>query len=362
MSADTIEATAPVGRARGVLGAVDERFLVPVFASPRGELWSWAHAALELPFLLWGRERSWIAKTGGRTLEVVTVGRASRPRALLERWFDGLTFAAERGLRRAWSPDQLARLPGDLIVVSVHRWLAPRFRAAGWMIVPEVVRWEGALRWVPPAVPNNSLGNDLRKLRRNGFTSETASAPADWREFETRMVVPMARARYGSRALLPSSRLLRELAARGTLVFVRLAGERVAGLAAVPRGRTLWIPLAGIRDGDPDLLHRGASAALYALSFEWARERGFERVDWGRSTSFANDGLHRYRRNWGLHPVPDPLAPLLALRLDAASPVQPSAVFREPVLIETDEGLRTLGPVGSRAGSPLGEAPSAEAP
>jgi hypothetical protein len=156
--------------------------------------------------------------------------------------------------------------------------------------------------------------------------------------------------------------LLRELAARGTLVFVRLAGERVAGLAAVPRGRTLWIPLAGIRDGDPDLLHRGASAALYALSFEWARERGFERVDWGRSTSFANDGLHRYRRNWGLHPVPDPLAPLLALRLDAASPVQPSAVFREPVLIETDEGLRTLGPVGSRAGSPLGEAPSAEAP
>jgi len=110
------------------------------------------------------------------------------------------------------------------------------------------------------------------------------------------------------------------------------------------------------------LLHRGASAALYALSFEWARERGFERIDWGRSTAFANDGLHRYRRNWGLHPVPDPLAPLLALRFDAGCPVQLAAVVREPVLIETDEGLRTFGPVGPCGGNPQGQAPPVEAP
>jgi hypothetical protein len=96
----------------------------------------------------------------------------------------------------------------------------------------------------------------------------------------------------------------------------------------------------GVRDGDPALLRQGAAVATLALPLQWAREQGFHRVDAGRSSPFLTDGIHRYKRNWGMTPMADPLAQVMAVRPRTSIG---GRVFSEtPVLVERGSGLETF--------------------
>jgi hypothetical protein len=226
-----------------------------------------------------------------------------------------------------------------LIVVEIHRWMASRFRRSGWRLVPSAVRWTGDLAVVPPAQPGASLRDDLRKVRQHRYELTQSHAPEDWDFFYQEMVRPHAEGRYGTAAWHPSPRFIKELARVGTLHFAIRNGDRVAGLCSVARRETLWIPLSGIRCGDPLLLQQGANAASFALTFEWARAQGFHRVDLGRTPPFVEQGLARYKSKWGLLPVPDPLAHIMAIA--ARSPLARKAFARNPVLVEQGDGLTT---------------------
>jgi hypothetical protein len=227
----------------------------------------------------------------------------------------------------------------DLILVEVHRWMGPRFRRAGWLMVPDAVRWEGELSQVPPARPSRSLLKDLKKVQRHGYTVEHTTAPADWEEFDSTMLRPLALARHGNKAWLASRGLLQQVSRAGTLHFVRLDGERVAAACSVPRGETIWLPLSGIKNGDPSLLRRGASVAALAATLDWARAQGYRSVDLGRTSPFLHDGVQQFKRKWGLLPVADPLAHLVGVW--AGSALGRAVLSRSPLLIETVDGLVT---------------------
>jgi hypothetical protein len=216
--------------------------------------------------------------------------------------------------------------------------MAPRFRRAGWLLVPDAIRWQGDLDSVPPAEPSRSLREDLRKARNNGFTIEHTTDPAAWEEFLTTMVRPQAYARHGESAWTPSPRLMREFERNGTLHLVSQHGRRVAGLCSIGHGATLWSPLSGVLHGDRALLRQGANVAGLVLTLDWARARGYRRLDLGRTGAFLNDGIQHHKRKWGLQPVPDPLAHVAAVLVK--SPQMRDAFSREPVLIEEGQSLR----------------------
>jgi hypothetical protein len=250
-----------------------------------------------------------------------------------------LPAAVPGTVRGLWNPSALAVSDADLVLVEVHRWMAPRFRRAGWLMVPDAVRWEGELSEVPPTRPSRSLLEDLKKIQRYGYTVEHTTAPADWDEFDSSMLRPWARARHDDKAWIASRGLLQQLSCGGTLHFVSLEGRRVAGVCSVPRGDTIWLPLSGIRDGDPTLLRRGASVAALAATLEWARAQGYRRIDAGRTSPFLHDGVQRFKRKWGLLPTPDPLAHVVGIW--AGSPLGQAVLSRSPVLIEAVDGLAT---------------------
>ena len=51
-----------------------------------------------------------------------------------------------------WTLDRPAAAgAAHLVIAEVHRWLAPRFRRAGWIVVPNQVRWQGNPDALPPA-------------------------------------------------------------------------------------------------------------------------------------------------------------------------------------------------------------------
>jgi hypothetical protein len=174
-------------------------------------------------------------------------------------------------------------------------------------------------------------------VRSRGYTLEHAAGARDWEEFATTMVAPHANARFGGDAWTPSPYLLRQFAGRGQLHFVIRDGARVGGVCTLLNGDTVWLPLMGVRCGDPALLRAGVSVAAYALAFEWARSQGCARVDMGRTSPFLHDGVQQYKRKWGLDPCPDPLAHLTAVWL--GSEAARLAFAREPVLIERAAGL-----------------------
>jgi hypothetical protein len=316
--------------------AVEERLLVPTYASRWSPLSVAAHRVLALPLQWQGPLRRRVVESGGREVAVLEIGRAKVTEPLCVRLFGKLP-PPEHGDSRSLRDPAAVGGAADLVVVEVHRWLAPRFRRAGWIVVPDQVRWTGELAQLPPPERSRSLADDLRKVRSKGFTLQQAGGAADWEEFTTRMLVPNAGARFGEDAWLPSAYLMRRFRERGQLHFVVHRDTRVGGLCTLRRGETLWLPISGVRDGDRALLRAGVSAATYALGFEWARRQGCTRVDVGRTSPFLTDGVQQYKRKWGLTAVPDPLAHVTAVW--AGSRAARLAFAREPVLAEGVDGL-----------------------
>jgi GNAT superfamily N-acetyltransferase len=280
--------------------------------------------------------RRTVEESAEREVTLLEIGRPKLTEPLCARLFGQLP-PAEIETSRSLSDPAEAAGAADLVVAEVHRWVAPRFRRAGWLIVPDQVRWQGELSVLPPPAPSHSLKDDLRKVRSQGFTLEHVGRAEDWEEFATTMVEPQADARFGGDAWVPSAYLWRQFAERGQLHFVVRDGVRVGGFCSLLYDDTAWLPLAGVRHGDPALRRAGVSVAAYSLAFEWAKSQGCVRVDLGRTSPFLHDGVQQYKRKWGLDPFPDPLAHLMAVWVgsDAAR----LAFARQPVLIEREAGL-----------------------
>lgn len=324
---------------RSLAAEVEERLLIPSYASRWAFAPISAHRTMSLPLQLVGEAHRRSVQLGGNPIEVIGIGREKLIDPLFARLFGELPVARPEGRHLTLSPGGLTHPEADMVVAEVHRWMAPRFRRAGWLTVPNSVRWHGDLASVPPLEPSRSLLANLAKIRKHGFSLVQATGPEDWAEFYQTMVEPQARARHGSSVWLPSPAFRRTITRRGTLHLVIENGVRVAGACTVPHGDTLWFPLIGVRAGDPRLLQRGASVAALALPVEWARTQKYRRLDLGRTGPFVKDGLQQYKRNWGFVPVPDPLTHVMAVWLgsDAAR----EAFRREPVLVEYESGLRT---------------------
>lgn len=324
----------------GLTGFLEERFLVPAYSSPRASLWVAAHRALSIPLQLQGAVRQFVARREGEKLRIVGIGRRKRFEPLLRRLFEEVEQLEGTTTVSVRNPAALQGFEADLVVAEVHRWVAPSFRDAGWLLMPDSVRWGGDTATLPPPVPSHSLREDMRKLRRYRYTLEQTTDWRRWEEFYDTMLVPQALTRFGDAAWLPTRRFLRELAARGVLHLVRREGEWVAGICSVRHGDTLWLPVSGVLNGDPALLQQGVSVAVFTQTFAWARSQGVTRIDAGRTTPFVKDGIPRSKTKWGMRPELDPLSHLIAFRH------QPSELLRhafesQPVLVESLGGLQT---------------------
>ncbi len=322
--------------------ALEERFMLPSHVSPRARLWDAAHAALVLPLQLTSRVRHFTGSAGGAAWRVACIADANGPLRMAARVVGPLLPAGNGPRRALWSASGIEVAGADLVAARIHPWLAPRLRAADWLIVPETVRWIGDLSAVPPGTPGKSLRSDLKKIAEAAYRLEVAEQPRDWDEFYSTMLLPQARVRFGEEAWIPSRPLRREVSQRGTLLFVVRAGTRVGGVCGVPAGDLVWLPFTGVLAGDPALLREGVTAAAMVLALRWARERGFAFVDLGRTSPFRNDGLQSFKRKLGLRPFRDPLAHLVAIRADTSRPHVRSAFAAQPVLVETAHGLGTF--------------------
>ncbi len=355
-----------VGWQERLLVTAQAPFYVGSRMSSRARLWVLAYQALTLPLSLWRQVHHFRATVQGTAIPVVCVGRYKRFRDLLTGLFDGVEpdgtveRIGDAKPRWAWRPRRLRALGASLLIVDLHPWLAAPYRREGWRLVPESVRWQGDVERLPPPRPAETLRSDMRKVDRYGYRREESAGDAEWAEFLEQMALPYAHARFGEEVWFPDRRMLRHLRKRGRLLFVNRDDMRVAGGCVVSTPSCLWLSLVGTKNGDERWVREGALSAVYLLTFDWARQQGYRRLDVGTTWPFPNDGLARYKAKLGLAPAPNPLAFTNALYVDPECASLAALFSEQPLFCVAKDGIelfpqRDGGLDGSR---PRGEGAS----
>jgi hypothetical protein len=129
---------------------------VPTYASRWSPLSVAAHRVLALPLPLRGTMRRRVVESDGREITVLEIGRAKATEPLCASLFGELP-SPECGTSRSLRDPDAAAGAAHLVVAEVHRWLATRFRRAGWIVVPAHIRWTGDLAQLPPPGMSGSL-------------------------------------------------------------------------------------------------------------------------------------------------------------------------------------------------------------
>lgn len=190
----------------------------------------------------------------------------------------------------------------DVLFAKVSRSATPLFRQRDWLLVPAapVVMLDAQVDFDQLKKAKSSVRSDLRVVRRTGFEPEFTHTPEDCDAFTDGMHIPYMRSRHDALALAHSAARLRRMVRQGGgIAWARLDGQRVAGCVFQERGDLLRFFAFGVRDGDVSLVKAGALAALYVFILQYARERGFRRVELGGAGVRLNSRLLLAKLKWG---------------------------------------------------------------
>lgn len=270
-----------------------------------------ARRAAAVPVYLRQRLSVWEGWCDGEPAGVAVWGRCLPPQRFLEQIFDGVPSVTWHGScslssLRERGPELASA--ADLLVAETTPFLAPALRRQGFLITPNTVRFaaDPAALLATQARPNRSLASDLARLRRSGYRVEIWShSRARSLLFYHRYMIPHAATRFEDGAGIPYFASVDRHFALGCALaaFAPDATEPDAIGVGVQRGDTLWWPRLGTRDGDPELLQRGALGALYQAMTRVAAERNSRVMDVGRSPAWRRSGTAWYKLKWGFQPI-----------------------------------------------------------
>ena len=218
----------------------------------------------------------------------------------------GLAFGAsfrERYLGRAWLwriPKVVAEMAQDcsLMIVQVPKSRFKLLRSSNWFYIPCWVVGEIDIPRDPTVTKDSSLKSDFRRIRKNSLRYEVTRDPQRFDDFYHNMYVPQTTKAHGSSAYIISYEYMRAEFQNCDLLLVTKQEKHIAGIliAYEKSGPRLWS--LGVRDSNPEYIKDGAVGALFYFSISYLHEKGFTKVEFGRSRPFLRDGVLRYKRKW----------------------------------------------------------------
>lgn len=269
--------------------------------SPGFDAAFWRYLRLPKAIHLWhssGKTRS------GETGTLISAGIEPRADYFPTLFFESDYVSKPLGAvsaRRLRSRIEELRPSVDLVAMRLDRIQARLLFDRSYIRVPE---WIRSSLQVPAEVQSlasghNSLRQDLRLIRKHGFTVATSSDEEAFECFYQGMYVPHGRGRHGPDAHLRSRSILHASFRSGVLLLVQQEGETIAGLVIEKRRSEVNFAGIGVRGGEERLLKMGALSAAYYFGLCHARQNGFAKVDLGGTRPCCTDSLLRYKKKWG---------------------------------------------------------------
>jgi hypothetical protein len=179
--------------------------------------------------------------------------------------------------------------------------LRPVFGKRGYFFIPGWVSGDITLPSdVTRIINNRSTHSVYNRMKQNGMDFVLSRDESLFRLFYFKMYVPYIRSRHGDACFINGYRLVKTWFKEGVLILIKQRGEYVAGTVVFSRDSVGCLCLLGVKDSDADLFNQGVIGAVYYYALKYLHHTGCRRVDAGLSRAFLNDGVLRYKRNWGI--------------------------------------------------------------
>lgn len=189
-------------------------------------------------------------------------------------------------------------------------------------------------------IKNSTTQEDLRRIRKAGFTFRTTTDPGQIREFHARFYAPLVAHRFPEDGWVMSANdLISGLGEGGELLCADLDGVWVGGLYNWAKQDGYSMGPLGILNADEALRHKRIIPALLVGSLERAVSLGLPTAKLGYSVPFLGKGPIWFKAKWGCTLDIQPDSPTMTLFLDLRhSPVQ-RVLAESPIVFSDGDGL-----------------------
>jgi hypothetical protein len=260
----------------------------------------------------------------------------------------GLAFGEsfqERYLGRAWLwkiPKMIAEIGQDcsLVIVQVRKSQRKLLRSSNWFYIPNWVGGEIDIPRDPKVTKDSSLKSDFRRIRKHSLQFEVTQDLQRFDDFYHNMYVPQITKAHGSSGFIMSYEYMRAEFQSCDLLLVTKQKKHIAGIliAYEKSGPRLWS--LGIRDSNPEYIKDGAVGALFYFSISYLHEKGFKKVNFGRSRAFLRDGVLQYKRKWSQRIVDTSQSRIALKVLSNTNPVK-AFLRNNPFIFESNDDLNS---------------------
>jgi hypothetical protein len=189
-------------------------------------------------------------------------------------------------------------------------------------------------------IKTSTTREDLRRIRKAGFTYRITTDPAHVREFYARHYVPLVQQQFpDDGAIMPLETMLENLGRQGELVCADLDGEWVAGIFNTASGSNYAMGPLGIRDADETVRQQRVVSALFVRGMQRAVELGRRTTTLGSSLPFLGKGPIWFKAKWGCTLEFEPRTPAMQMLLDLRHAPVRAALARSPIILRDNGAL-----------------------
>jgi hypothetical protein len=147
---------------------------------------------------------------------------------------------------------------------------------------------------------NDTLRENLRKIRKNDYSYEMTQDPSKFEYFYYQMYLPYLTKRFKELTVVTAFRDMERIFRKGLLLLVKKGNDYISGEIIRTDHDKVFALYVGIAEGREEYLKAGALSASYYYFILWAKERGYKSVDFGHCRSFLRDGVFNYKKSWGM--------------------------------------------------------------
>jgi len=189
------------------------------------------------------------------------------------------------------------------MIIAAKNSLSSGFPADDFIAIPKEVYFTLDLSHQLESIfsrLNRRRRRSIQTIKKLGYSYEITDDDKKFRLFYNKMYCPHISKRHGSFVTLESFAYLKQLFKKGGLLLVKRDNTYVSGILYCLIKKTVWTPCMGIFEEhakDKYVARTAGDALLYFLIL-WAKEQGYNEINYGNSRPFLNDGIVRYKREW----------------------------------------------------------------
>lgn len=244
----------------------------------------------------------------------------------------------------------------DAIIIKTDIFYSGYFEKKGFIIIPEFVTLNlETIESLENILSHfsKSAKEDIRKIKKQNYTYEITDDPKKLDMFYYKMYLPYIKWKHGKNAVCSNYFVIRQLfESNNKLMLIKYKNEYVYGALFRVKNKKVIATYVGAIKEKNMLFKKGLGSASYYFLLLWAKENNIEKIDFGQTRAFLNDGVTRFKRKWGtaFEKIKTPIPNIYAIGTSTKSNLIQNLKNNDPfVYIEKNKIKTTINNEKSKA-------------